>query len=213
MSSLVNLRTRTRTTYMKIDPNAKVRDNPTLDFFINEAYNKVQRKGNYQRKECEQFATLDIDGSTMYDMPDDFVRVEDDGMLVSTMTIGKTTRNQVLRLKSNTGTPTAYYIYDGKIGFYPVADAGLDIQMIYRKKLPKITDAQDSILPEDYDEAICLYASYLAMLSVEKQAKANMLMLQFNDCINGLFGMDMYDDESLTFSSQRGDNWYRDNVL
>ena len=56
--------------------------------------------------------------------------------------------------------------------------------MIYRKKLPKITDAQDSILPKDYDEAICLYASYLAMLSVEKQAKANMLMIQFNDCIN-----------------------------
>jgi len=207
MSSLVNLRTRTRTTYMKIDPNANVRDNPTLDFFINEAYNKVQRKGNYQRKECEQLTTLVIDGSAMYAIPEDFVRLEEDGMLVGTMAIGKTTRNQVLRLTQNTGTPTAYYIYDGKIWFYPIADAGLEIQMIYRKKLPKITDAQDSILPKDYDEAICLYASYLAMLSVEKQAKANMLMIQFNDCINWLFGMDMYDDESLTFSSQRCNNW------
>ena len=35
MSTLTDLRSNTRTTYLKIDPNAKVWDNATLDYYIN----------------------------------------------------------------------------------------------------------------------------------------------------------------------------------
>ena len=36
MSSLLDLRTDLRTTYLKIDPNGKVWDDNTLDYFLNQ---------------------------------------------------------------------------------------------------------------------------------------------------------------------------------
>jgi hypothetical protein len=63
-------------------------------------------------------------------------------------------------------------------------------------KLPKITITQDSLLPEDFDEAIALYSCYLMCLSVEKVQKAQTVLGQYTRVINGLFGMDMYDDET-----------------
>jgi hypothetical protein len=48
MSDLIDLRVRTRNEYQKIDPNAKVWDNTTLDFYINEGYKKVQRDMNFE---------------------------------------------------------------------------------------------------------------------------------------------------------------------
>jgi len=57
-----------------------------------------------------------------------------------------------------------------------------------------MTDTVDSELPEDYDEAIALYAAYLAMVSVEKQNKATMCMAQYLSTINGLSIQDINDD-------------------
>jgi hypothetical protein len=90
MTSQADLRARARQEYTKIDPNGKIWDDNILDFYVNESYTEIQRAGNYQWKDCEQLATLTIDGSTMYDLPTDFVKIED--LKVNGYDIKKTSR-------------------------------------------------------------------------------------------------------------------------
>lgn len=197
-TSQSDLFARARQQYTKIDPNGKIWWDDSLDFYVNEAYKRVQRDGNYQRKDCEQLSTLATDGSTMYDLPDDFVRIE--ALKVNGQDITRKDRSDILGLSIQTATPNIYYIHGREIWYYPTPTGSDLIQLIYRKSLPKITSTVDSMLPVDFDEAISLYSAYLMLLSVEKVAKANLMLSQYTSTINGLFGMDIYDDETQGFS-------------
>jgi len=84
---------------------------------------------------------------------------------------------------------------------------------LYNRKLPKITDAQDSELPEQYDELINLYATYLMLISVEKQQKAVACLAQYTSAKDSLFGAVMYDDDNITFGQQRTTDRVRDDAL
>lgn len=211
MSSITDLRVRTRTTYTKIDPNAKVRDNPTLDFFINSAYEKVQEDMQFDIPECQWNTTITtVSGAQEYDKPTDMVRVNN--IFESSYNMTPISKSDSMRLRAEQSNPSSYYLYGSKIGVYPTPDNTYTLDILYSKYLPKITDTQESLLPADYDEAIALYASYLAMLSVEKQAKANILLSQYTTKSNGLFGRHLYDDSNITFGIQRSSNNGRDDV-
>jgi hypothetical protein len=71
------------------------------------------------------------------------------------------------------------------------------LNLLYNKYLPKITDSVPSELDEDFDEAVALYASYLALISVEKQAKATMCMAQYQIEIDSLFAQYINDDDDM----------------
>ena len=202
MSDITNLRSRTRTTYVKIDPNAKVRDDNTLDFFINEWYKKIQRDMNFEIPECQWETTLATQGwVNEYDKPADFQKLV--GLFQDWLMLGTTTKQKFLINRASQSKPSHYYLYGSKIWLYPTPDNSYSITFLYNKFLPTLTNSQPSILSDDYDEAIALYACYLMMLSVEKQAKAGMVLAQYKECTNGLFGQNLNDDDWARFSIER----------
>ena len=75
--------------------------------------------------------------------------------------------------------------------------------MIYKTKLPKLTDTQDSELSEDYDEYIALYACYLMCLSVEKVQKAQIVLAQCKTLEGELFAMGINNDDNNMFGLER----------
>lgn len=212
MSSLWDLRISTRSTYLKIDPNAKVWSNPTLDIFINSWYEQVQKDFQYSMPECETSTTINtVAGTEVYARPSDYVRMI--GLYDDTYNLTKTSKQQTMIARATESKPSSYYLYGNNIGFYPVPDNTYSIDFLYNRKLPKLTDAQDSLLPEQYDDLINLYATYLMLLSVEKQQKAVACLSQYTLAKDSLFGAVMYDDDNITFGQQRSSDRVRDDAL
>lgn len=192
------MRISTRTTYLKIDPNAKVWSNDTLDIFINRGYERVQADFQYSMPECETSTTITtIAGTELYARPSDYVRMI--GLYDDTYNLTKTSKQQTMIARATESKPSSYYLYGNNIGFYPVPDNAYSIDFLYNRKLPLLTDAQDSLLSVQYDDLINLYACYLMLLSVEKQQKAVACLAQYTVAKDSLFGTVLYDDDNITF--------------
>lgn len=212
MSSLSTLRTSVRTTYLKIDPNAKVWDNNTLDYFINRWYTKTQEDFQYSIPECEWSTTITTTWWTQeYTKPSDFVRVI--GFFHNTVQLKKISKKDTLRYNSSNTIPSSFYLYGSNIGLYPTPDNTYSLDLLYAKKLPKLTSTQDSLLDEDMEDLVVLWACYLMFLSVEKQVKATMCLAQYNIAKDSHFNKDLYDDDDITFSEERPTMWYRDDAI
>jgi hypothetical protein len=212
MSSLITIRTNIRTTYLKIDPNAKVWDNNTVDYFANIAYDKVQEDFQHSIPVCEWSTTISTVGSTQeYTKPSDFVRVT--GIFYNWTKLSRINKETALLNISETTRPSSYYIYGSYLGLYPTPDSTYSLQMLYKKKLPALTETQDSLMETDMEDLVVLYACYLMFISVEKQVKANMCITQYENKKNWLFMKYLYDDDNMLFELDRPTNWYRDNVI
>ncbi len=212
MSDLIDLRVRTRNTYIKIDPNSKVWDVTTLDFFINEWYKKIQKDMWFDIPECQASTTITTASwVTEYSKPTDFQKLT--WIYQDWYWLTRTTKQDFLINRATQSKPSSYYIYGSKIWLYPTPDSTYTIDLLYNKYLPKLTNTQWTLLPDDYDEAIALYASYLAMMSVEKQAKATMCLAQYNSEINWLLWQYLNDDDNISFSIQRTNDRVRDDAL
>lgn len=201
MSTIDELRARSRQQYTKIDPNGKIRDNNILDFFVNEGYSKVQSDGNYDFQECEDTYTFTISWAGEYNLPTGFVRLTD--IKANWVVLQDISKQDTIGRDALSATPNYYYLFKKQIGFYPYPTGSDTVYMVYKKKLPKLTATQDSELDEDYDEAISLYACYLMCLSVEKVQKAQIVLAQYKSKIADLFGMWINNDETITFGLQR----------
>jgi hypothetical protein len=201
MSTLVELRVKARQQYTKIDPNGKIWDNNILDIFVNESYTKVQRALNYDLQECDDTYTLPITGASEYNLPTGFVRLED--IKANGNCLKKVNKQDVNGWVALSSAPTYYYIFKNKIGLYPTPTGSDSIEMIYKKKLAKLTDTQDSELSDDYDEAISLYACYLMCLSVEKVQKAQIVLAQYKSIEAELFNMSINNDDNISFLLER----------
>lgn len=212
MSTLSNIRSNIRTTYLKIDPNAKVWDNNTLDYFANKWYDKLQEDFGYELPECQQSTTISTTTTTNeYDKPSDFVRLT--GIFYNSQTLSPITKQDYLRNRASNSLPSSYYIYGSKIGLYPNPDWVYTIDLLYNGKLPELTDTQDSLLANDMEDLIVLYACYLMFLSVEKKDKATMCLGQYGSKKDWLYAKTVYNDENITFWIWRSWSWYRDNVI
>lgn len=201
-SSLIELRVLVRTTYSKIDPNAKVWDNNTLDHYINEAYRKIQRDVWYDIPECQ--SSIDItttSGTSEYARPSDLQKVM--GFFQDWYELTRVTKEYFARSRASDSKPSSYYLYGGKIWFYPTPDSTYTINLIYNRTLPTITDTIWSSLPVEYNDAIASYACYLMMISVEKIAKANMTLWLYTERMNELFWQYINDDYWISFWLQR----------
>ena len=201
MSTLVELRGRARQEYTKIDPNGKIWDNNILDIFVNESYTKLQRVTNYDLQENEDTYTFTITGASEYSLPTGFVRLVD--IKANGNSIEKKSKQDVNGWVAVSSAPTYYYLFKNKIWFYPTPTGADSIEMIYKMKLPKLTDTQDSELSEDYDEYIALYACYLMCLSVEKVQKAQIVLAQCKTLEGELFAMGINNDDNNMFGLER----------
>lgn len=178
MTALVDLRTKLRTEYIRIDPNGKIWSNDVLDWYINRAYTKIQKDWWYKwNANIEDATTTTIGGTQEYWLPSDYIALNlvryQNQYLTKTDRITLKMENQNNPMVS--GTPYQYYLYGGNIGFYPIPSTAMTIDLEYLKKLPKITTSQDSLFPEEFDDAICAYAKYVAFLGNNKPEAMNSL--------------------------------------
>jgi len=212
MSTLTDLRSNTRTTYLKIDPNAKVWDNATLDYYINRWHERVQQDFGYDIPECETSTTIStVWWTTEYNKPTDFVRVV--GLFQESYALWRISKQQFLTNRSTQSKPSNYYMYGDKIGLYPTPDNVYSIDLLYKKKLPEITTSVDCELNDGMEDLMILWACYLMFLSVEKADKATMCLSQYTLAKDALFAQELYDDEQLTFASQYNNDRVRDDSL
>lgn len=212
VTTLLDLRLLTRSTYLKIDPNAKVWSDDTLDVFINQAYHKIQSDMSFEWPEYETSTTITtVAGTEMYSKPSDFVRII--GLYDDTYNLTKTTKQQTMINRATQSKPSSYYLYGSNIGFYPLPDNAYSIDLLYYRQLPLLTSSQGSGLPYEYNQVIALYATYLMLISVEKQNKAVACLAEYTNIMNWLFAKDMYDDDNIAFVQQRSTDRVRDDAL
>ena len=214
MSTLTELLTKLNTEYIKIDPNNKIWSTTEKTSFINGGFLQIQKDWGFRWRENEASYTFTtVWGTIEYTLPTDFIKL--DQVEYSWVALLSTDRKSV-RLRNPLGsqsTPNYYYIYGTKLGFDPIPDTSISIVMDYMKRLPTITGSQSSSLPEDFDNAICAYAAYLAMNSVEKQGKAISMQADYQQNLNMLLGTYQYQDLNMSFSLWRSAPFYRDNVI
>lgn len=217
MTSQTALLTKLNQEYIKIDPNNKVWASSSKADFLNRAYTQVQKDGGYRWHENQTGISITpVAWTREYSLSVltswDFIKL--DSLIRLGLPLAKTTKNDVLisNYYNTQWAPYRYYQYGGYLGLDPVPSDSTVIVMQYFKKLPKITSAQDSLLPEAFDDAICSYAAYIAMNSVEKQ-KAQILLADYKDLINTLSASYLYDDMNISFQRQRSSFVPRDNVI
>lgn len=212
VTTLQDLRLLTRSTYLKIDPNAKVWSDDTLDVFINQAYHKVQSDMSFEWPEYETSVEITtVAWTETYTKPSDFVRLI--WLYDDTYNLTKTSKQQTMIVRATESKPSSYYLYGSSIGFYPVPDNAYTIDLLYYRQLPFLTSSQGSGLPYEYNQVIALYATYLMLISVEKQPKAIACLAEYTNIMNWLFAKDMYDDDNIRFWQERNTERVRDDAL
>jgi hypothetical protein len=113
---------------------------------------------------------------------------------------------QQIRLTNYTGSqgkPNQYYIYGSNIGFNSIPNSTYNIIIDYFKRLPTLTSIQASLLPSDFDDAIALYAVYLAFKSIGKIESSIASLQDYNQVVSTLLTSYIYDDMNTSFSYQR----------
>lgn len=211
MSTLSDLRTNTRNAYLKIDPNGKVWDNNTLDYYVNKWYERVQQDFQYALPANQTSTTLStIAGTTEYSKPTGFKRLI--GIFDDSYKLTKIEKTDFLMNRASESKPASYYIFGSKIGLYPTPDSTYSLDLMYNKKLPELTATVDSELDEDYEDLVVLWACYLMLLSVEKSQKALLISNQYKQQKDSLFG-DMYDSDDMNFRVDRINERLRDDSL
>lgn len=198
-TTLQNLRIKCRTAYLKIDPNAKVRDDNMLDFYLNEWKRQVQNDAFFDLPENQDATTITLIPWTQeYDLPLNFRKMESVSMDGYQLKL----TSKANSMWKNAWVPNEYYLYWNKIGFYPIPNTAKEVDLVFGKELNEMDLVIWTELPVDYDDVIVLYATYLMLMSVEKIDKANMVRNQYNNKRDILFQR-FYDDENLTFNIMR----------
>lgn len=216
MSTLASLITLTRE-YIKIDPNARVFSDNTLTNFINRAYFQLQKDWHHEWRQCyDNATTLTIAGTQEYWLPTDFIALN--FVSYNNKSLIKSDRIKLKRLDSNnpmtSGTPNMYYLYGGNIWMYPIPNTTGTIDLEYLKRLPTLSSSQDSLFPADFDDAIALYASYIAFKSVNKMDLAQMSLWDYQQVLDTLFYSYISDDTNMSFGIERCDTrWYSSDTL
>lgn len=204
MSTLQDLRIKTRNEYIKIDPSGKIRGDTTLDALINRAYFQVQK--DWQHRRPQQQAEYSFNTNQWlgeYPLPSDFIKM--DIPLYNYNPLSKTeksTLKKVLNWSFSQWKPFSYYLFWSNIGLYPVPNTSGTIEIGYMKKLPKLTTSQGSLLPDDFDDAICIYAAYLAFNSVTKIDKASIMRSDYNEILSSLLTSYIYNDMNINYGYQ-----------
>ena len=215
MTTLVNLRALARD-YIKIDPNGKLFNDSNLDSLLNRAYFQVQKDWGHRWREQSETATLTTTaGTRTVALPSDFIKLE----MASRwgLKFARTDKVTVRRTNPNDAQwqPNYYYIDGSNLALDPVPDATYSVVLDYFKRLPTITASVDSDLPADFDDAICLYATYLAFKSINKQDMAQVNLVDYLGNIQTLVSSYLYDDMDLQMTYQKSSNtgYVRSDVL
>jgi len=213
MSSLTTLRTKVRNE-IKIDPNWKVWSNDIIDFSINGAYDKIQSDWNYARRENQENTTYTtISWTKEYNLPSDFIKL--DLVRYNWQELVRTTKKELKKTYDtfSNWTPYYYYIFWTKLWVDPTPDNSWTLDLDYYKRLPTITELQDSLFPDSFDLAIVKYASYLLFSQIRNDNQSNLKYQWYWLEISRLLTDYIFDDYNMSFWIQRSSWMTRENVL
>lgn len=164
-STLATLRSKLRT-QLKIDTQKNIWSDDTLTGYINDAYSRVQRDGDYDWQETMggNALTTTVSGTQEYSLPSDNARL--DLVQFNGNELFYTTKVATKRKDSTTvssSTPSNYYVESGIIGLWPIPTSAQTLDLDYRKRLTTLSSDSDTIdFNVDYDQAIVNFAAYLA---------------------------------------------------
>ena len=200
MSTLSTLRSKFNND-VSINKSFQQWNSSLVDQFLNQAYYQVQKDGNFDWSENETSSTLTYT-SNEADLPSDF-------MVLSIVKAGTSTLSSTNKLSlvnnnadlTNTGSPSQYYLYGGKLGLDKVPTPAVTIY--YKKQLPDMTDVVDSSFPDRFDTAIVKYAAYLAFSTYLPSDPRGQIRLQdYQQAFDSIFNYQI-DDSSISFSYEK----------
>ena len=167
MSSQSVLVSKARSNIIKIDPKARMFSDDELSLFLNEAQDKLEQDFSDDIPEQETISIWNIlQWVQSYQMsivlPDykKINRIDMDQWNIEDIT-------------DSAWQPNKYCIYGTNLYVVSVPSVWKTVKVFYSKKLPEISSTQECVLWSEYDLALCYYASYLALNSVEKTQKAS----------------------------------------
>lgn len=191
MSSLAELRTKSRDEYIKLDRTGKIWSDSNLDSAINRAYLKVQQDAKFWFRQCDWETTITLSGSTST-LPTDFITIDD--VMNGTSYLNRIEKKELIGVWTE---PTMYYIFGANIGFNSTIGT---ITLYYRKRLPTLTTSQDSLLPEDFDDCIAEYVKYIGFMSVGKEQQAAVHLGDYEMQKNNLLATYLYNDNNMQWN-------------
>ena len=180
MSSQASLVSKARSNIIKIDPQARIFSDTELSVFLNEAQDKIETDMSDDIPEQQVKSTWSIStGTQEYLMS---------SVLPNYKKINHIDMNQcnIEEVVDSAGEPNQYCIYWTTLYTNTIPSWSKSVNIFYSKKLPDITTSEDCILPSEYDLALCYYASYLALNSVEKSQKAGEAFGMYKQAIDKL---------------------------
>lgn len=210
------LRTDVRTE-LKKDPNGRIWSDATLNGYIDKAYLKVQKDGNFQWRENQANTTFStVSGTQEYTLPTDLGKIQ--LIRFNGTNLLKTTKVQLKR-EQNTfvaWTPSQYYVFGANVWFDVIPNVVGTIDFDYVKRLAALsTDSTESAFDTDFDVAIVKYAAFLAWSSIDgKQWAASSKLQEYGIEIDSLISTYIFDDiNDLTFGLQKRRFIRNDQVL
>ena len=195
-------------TELKKDPNGKIWNDPTLDRYIDKAYLKVQKDGNFQWRENQANTTFStVIGTQEYALATDLGKIQ--LVRFNWSVVYKTTLVQLKKEQSTfvNGQPSRYYLNWNNIGFDVISNIVGTVDFDYVKRLARFTaDTDESAFWEDFDAAIVKYAAFLAWSAMDwKQQTAAVKEREYTLEIETLISSYLFDDTAdLTYFLQKG---------
>lgn len=199
MSSLATLKASFNND-VRINKNYKLWSEPLVEDYINQAYFQVQKDASFAWPEN---STSSVVTPTGYEatLPADFITV--DMVKHGDSTLQKGDKLALIDRNNNfdSGEPTYYYLYGGKIGFDKIPTK--TVTLYYKKKLPELTSLVDSAFAQLFDFMIIKYAAYLAFSTyLPGDPRGTVRLNDYQTQFDSLFGY-QFNDNNITFSYQR----------
>ena len=166
MSSLTSLISKSRANVIKIDPQARVFSDAELTTFINESQNILSTDFSDDIPEQQKKVTWSI------------IAWQQEYVLDTVFSLYKKINHvsmdecDISEISDGIWDASRYCIYGTTIYTDTIPSSSKSVTVFYSAALPEITSSVNCTLPTKYDLALVYYASYLALMSIEKTEKA-----------------------------------------
>jgi hypothetical protein len=197
MTTLSELTTMLSEDYVR-DPRHSVWNIDTKKRAINKWYTRVQADLSWWDSESDnEYSFNTVSWTETYALPSDFVNAR--LVTVDSNPLTRETKEKVKWISVDPWTSRSYYLSGGNIWLFPVPNKSLSVVLYYQGLLPLLTDAIDSALPTQADDAILLFAAYKLFVWVRDQNGASLMIQEYNNAIDMIRSQLLFNDSNMTF--------------
>lgn len=168
MTTIGTLLTQMNEDYLR-DQRYKIWNQNSQTRAIQKWYTQVQADLGWEQPENEMTQSISVVIWTQaYSLASDFVRIS---LVRFNGDYLWETSQKAIKMQYETmqsGTPDSYYLYGWQIYLHPIPNLSWTVDIDYFWSATEIADWQPSTLPEAFNDAICLWATYKLMTWVGK---------------------------------------------